>query len=403
MNNGKKSGYLVLGYACNQRCRGCPLVHKDKRQTFIGTEALFREIDGMYSFGVTDITLSGGEPTLHPSFFDVIQHCFNKGMAVHILSNGESFCREDFSEKLITLSKQGELSVTTTFHSVIPEEHEYQNGSVGSFTRSMEGLIKLDANEVNVSVKHCITAYNYQQLPSFIEYVLVKYSSNAEIQLWGIDLCGIDEENARKMFVSFSEIGKYLMKAIDLFEKDKSFGQRVLTVNNLPLCMCDCYYWRYFSSLADDTYINHKEGGKKMEPETGPISENCVACGFSRICMGAYYSNFSIMGDDIVGPPEMESPLSRVCSGYHIYCADDLNKTYFTPYVTGSLILRGLELTNNLSGESVIIRAHTQQLLALLGMLREGVQMDILQAWLQREGIDDGTLLMNMQKKGIIE
>lgn len=403
MNERKKSGYLVLGYACNQRCRCCPLIHKEERQAFVDADALFREIDSMSSFGVTDITLSGGEPTVHPHFFDIIRYCFDEGMAVHILSNGENFCKKDFSEKLTALARQGELSVTTTFHSENPEEHEYQNGSPGSFARSAEGLRMLDSNGVNVSVKHCITADNYRQLPSFVEFALKTYSANAEIQLWGIDLCGIDTELARSMFVPFREIGLFLTEAIDLFEKDKSFGRRMLTVNNLPLCMCDCYYWQYFSSLDDDTYIDHASGGKKLAAESGPISKNCGYCSFSDICMGAYYSNFDLMGDDIVTPPKAEMPLASFCSGYRMYRTEELGTMYFTPYVVGNLRLRGLALTNYLSDENIVIRAHARQLVSLCGMLRTGTQMAALETWLRQEGLENGDLLTSMQKKGIVE
>lgn len=119
--------------------------------------------------------------------------------------------------------------------------------------------------------------------------------------------------------------------------------------------------------------------------------------------MGAYYSNFDLMGDDIVAPPKTEMPLARFCSDYRMYRTEELGTMYFTPYVVGNLRLRGLALTNYLSDENIVIRAHARQLVSLCGMLRTGTQMAALETWLRQEGLENGDLLTSMQKKGIVE
>ena len=66
------NAYLALGYACNEKCRCCPLIHKNDREKFIPLDRLLKEADQIVSYGVRDVTLSGGEPTIHQDLFQLI-------------------------------------------------------------------------------------------------------------------------------------------------------------------------------------------------------------------------------------------------------------------------------------------------------------------------------------------
>lgn len=398
-----RNGYLALGYACNEKCRCCPLVAKDDRDKYYPVEQLLNEAKKMLSYGVTDVTLSGGEPTLHPDFFNLIKFFHQNGIGVHVLSNGERFSNFEFADAFMKHAEEGALTVTTTFHSMDASMHEYQNGTPGSFQRSLRGLQYLDNNNINISVKHCITADNYRDLPMYIQYVLETFSSNAEIQLWGIDLNGINYELARKSFVDFSDISDYLQKAIDLFEASDRYGHQILTINNLPLCMCDSYYWPYFTSPHQDIYVDVELEGKDMEPNSGPISSNCKKCSFRRYCMGAYHSNFELFGNGIVNIPEKESCISNLKRRYQFYREETIGHLLFSPYTNHSLSLSGYTITNYLTNEITHLRLKTEQLLSLQKWLTDGIHPEILITHLSGFGLNGSELVNNWIRKGIIE
>lgn len=400
---GARNAYLALGYACNEKCRCCPLVNKYDREHLIPLERLLQEADRMNEYGVTDVTLSGGEPTLHPGLFQLISYFHQKGIAVHILSNGERFHDRTFSDAFLALAASGELTVTTTFHSWKAEEHEYQNSTLGSFRRSLEGLRYLDEHGLWISVKHCITANNYQQLPEYLQFVLDTFSDKAEIQLWGIDLYGLTPQQARENFVDFQKIRPYIQAAVDVFERSGRVGYQALTINNLPLCMCDCYYWRYFTSPEEDAYIDHNKEGGALESNSGPISVHCEHCPFRSMCMGAYFSDFDILGDDIVAVPGLEARADQYQSRYPYYTPRNVGKMFFSPYLFHRLARDGYVMINYLADSEVVLRMRTEQVLQFQKLLMDGISLEDLTACLDSFGINGTAIAGELMRKGIVE
>ncbi len=400
---GIRNAYLVLGYACNEKCRCCPLVQKNDREHFVPLARLLQEADRMELYGITDVTLSGGEPTLHPHLVELISYLHQKGMGVHILSNGERFRDRTFSEALLNLAEQGELTVTTTFHSFHAEEHEYQNGTKGSFQRSLEGLRFLDEKGLRIAVKHCITANNYQQLPEYIQFVLSNFSPRVEIQLWGIDLNGLAPESARENFMDFQEIRPYIQTAINEFEASGRTDQQVLTVNNLPLCMCDCYYWKYFTSPEIDSYIDHNKKGRALEYNSGPVSIHCEKCPFRRDCAGAYLSDFEILGDDIVAVPDAECQVIRFQNHYQSYTPENIEKTFFSPYLIHRLTREGYLISNYLTAGEILLRMSAEQILQFQKLLAEGIITEEMITYLDGFGMNGANVMSELMRRGIVE
>lgn len=86
------------------------------------------------------ITISGGEPTLHPNFIEIISFAQKCGMYVTVLSNGENFANNAFVNEIKKCIDITKLRIITTLHSSIPEKHELVNKSKGSFHKSVAGL-----------------------------------------------------------------------------------------------------------------------------------------------------------------------------------------------------------------------------------------------------------------------
>ena len=402
--NRQKNAYLAVGYACNQKCRCCPISNNQTATTLIAPfHRLKAEAEQILSLGVTDVTISGGEPTIHPDFFEIINLFVKNDIVVHILSNGERFSESSFFDRFKQIAHKENICITTTFHSHIPQEHEFQNQTGGSFMRSFVGLKALDALGINIAVKHCITANNYIALPEFIKWALENFSANAEIQLWGIDLCGISEALSREVFVDYQKITPYIERAIDIFEEYSPRGSRVLTVNNLPLCMCDAYYWGYFTPPEADNYIEHLQNGRKMDAISGPVSSHCASCRFQRHCPGVYYSNFDVFGDDIVAPPARELAVLSVNPRIISYNKQRIGLTYLSPLVKLDLSPLGFRMWNERIGDCVTLRIRSVQMDALMGLLRHGVSDEELTHTIDCFELDGAEVVKELMLKGIIE
>ena len=404
IRNEQKDAYMVLGYACNHRCSCCPCGKDQVADAVFPRERIAREIADVAARQVTDVTLSGGEPTIHPDFLWAVGELLDRGIALHLLTNGDRFSDPAFADAFIALARGRNVSVTTTFHSHQAQQHEASNGVKGSFGRSLAGLTYLDQHGINVAVKHCLTGHNHRDLPAFLRFVTAHFSRNAEIQLWGIDLCGVDEKTAEEMFVPFAQLGAVLEEALAEFE---AHGDgRLLTVNNLPLCCCDCYFWKYFSPPLERTYIDHQaEGEAELRPNSGPLSPVCRECPVAGQCRGAYATVFDRFGPDVVRLPVelagLTAPIA-VCAGYD---ADTLDRLFFSPYLRFYMTLQGLTFVNRLTGGSVNLRLRQRDIAQVMGLFTGGAtQQQALAALSAMPGVQDAAFTLNtLLRRGIIE
>ena len=401
----RKDAYMVFGYACNQKCICCPCEKDQRLQKVIEIKELQKEIDRMVEIGVTDVTVSGGEPTVYPNFFEVITYLVNKDLNIHILSNSEKFANIEFAKKFVETTRGKNVTVTTTFHSYKELEHEKQNGSKGSFNRSLNGLKFLDENNIQVSLKQCITSYNYKDLKNFIKFLTDNFSARAEIQFWGIDLCGMDEKSARKYFVEFKEIKPYIEEALDYFESINTNRNQLLTLNNLPVCMCDCYYWNYFTLPSNRYYIDYKD------QEEHSFSQNfglpfiaCKSCNFAKYCKGTYLSVYDMFGNSVIEKPANENVLLQYKPKYIRYNEKNINKLSFSIYCAIYLTAKGLMIVNKKSNYEVNIRLRFKNIVELINSFDEGIEKEEAEKLLKKFGIENPeNTIEDWMLRGIIE
>lgn len=82
---------------CNLACGYCN--EYDKVSEPVPFEEMKKRLDKLASFGTAAITISGGEPMLHPQIFDIIRHIRSHGMIAGLISNGYYMSKENI-EKL---------------------------------------------------------------------------------------------------------------------------------------------------------------------------------------------------------------------------------------------------------------------------------------------------------------
>ena len=71
---------------CNLDCGYCN--EYDKVSDPVPIEAMLRRIDRLADLGTTIITLSGGEPTLHPDLDRIIARIRERGAIATLITNG---------------------------------------------------------------------------------------------------------------------------------------------------------------------------------------------------------------------------------------------------------------------------------------------------------------------------
>ena len=87
-------------------------------------------IDGLLEMGKGEadlIQLSGGEPTIHPDFFDIVKMAVDKGIKqVYVNTNGLLMAKSEFAERLATMGSK--VSVYLQFDGFKSSTYEQLRG-----------------------------------------------------------------------------------------------------------------------------------------------------------------------------------------------------------------------------------------------------------------------------------
>ncbi|MCR5502087.1 MAG: radical SAM protein [Lachnospiraceae bacterium] len=291
--------YLAVGYRCNHNCYFCPC-GKDKRTDSVGTEKLLEAVEhAVDCHGIEGITISGGEPTLHPGFSKLVAYCVDKGLETCILSNGENFCDRDRVRQYFGETDRSRLEVVTAFHSFRPQVHEELNGTPGSFDRTVTGLKNLLDDGIAVTVKQILCRQNYRDLPEFTDFVYDTFGGSVSFDFCGMDYCGISRDRAEEVFADFRDIGRSLEDALDRIDRYRreSGAFRRVAVTDFPLCSTDPLYWRFFLASSRNGSASYAMPGKDgdsmyqaadLEGDCGTYYEACENCLMNRQCPGVW-------------------------------------------------------------------------------------------------------------------
>ena len=246
-----RTAYIAISYICNQKCSFCPCSKEEKKYP----EPLLKELKASVNEMIRDlkidgIVVSGGEPTLHSHFTEFIEFLCEQDLKITILSTSERFSDNNFVKEFAVRIKTAQVEVISTIHSHLKEQHEFINGTVNSFERTMKGLQNLDSLGIHVTVKHCITQHNFKDLKKFYEFVNDSFSESIDMQMCSIDYCGLKLEEYDQYMLCFPELDQYFEEMFDGYIEDQKKGNmRHLYCINMPLCSVDPYYWQFFGHL----------------------------------------------------------------------------------------------------------------------------------------------------------
>jgi MoaA/NifB/PqqE/SkfB family radical SAM enzyme len=304
--------YIALGYNCNHKCYFCPCGSKPSRITAATTESILLAIDeGINQRDVSHITLSGGEPTLHPGFHEILSYCINKQLSVTLLSNGDSFCQAENVERYFSNIELKNLHITTAIHSDHAELHDCVTRVRDSFKRTVQGLKNVIAKDIHVTVKQVISRWNYDRIQEFVSFVFHEFGTQVSVNLCGMDFCGMELEQINNVAIGYRAIQPYLEKALDhvmCIRRDYgAFPQFV--VSDMPLCCVDPYYWRFFAKASRNELTQYSAptgedseiiSVNQIENECDVFFNKCETCCVTQYCPGVWRTAYAYFGENEV-------------------------------------------------------------------------------------------------------
>mgnify|MGYP003017040631 CR=1 FL=1 len=301
------SSYLALGYECNHNCICCPLTTYDRLHRRFSIENIKERIEFIDHRKRGHIVISGGEPMLHPDFFDVLDFINNKNFDVTVLSNA-SQCKEiSFVKELCKHVVKEKFELVTAIHSSYPNIHDAITGVSGSLLETLTALDNLQSVGIKITIKHIFSKLSIDTLFDTFKYLEGHFPPRVNFQFCGMDYSGRAAKNISKLFLTLEEIRPELEKVFDFLET-KISSRRQISIIEAPLCLTDPYYWKYFAGSSGelDAYIapniDEDKIHNKVQSECGAYYEPCEDCLVNKWCSGVWRTAYAYYGSDLLLP-----------------------------------------------------------------------------------------------------
>ena len=228
----KKKFWLRLTNFCNNNCVFClDSVHHNGTARSIAV--LKKEMVRGIGEGSDKLILSGGEPTIHPDFLNIVKLAKAIGYAhIQVVTNGRMFYYQDF---LNQAAAAGVTEITFSMHGHTKNLYEKQSGIKGSFAQSLRGLtnaLKLPGLIINIDI--VINKINYRYLEDIIKFYISR--NITEFDLLQVTPFGSAWKNKEQVLYSIPAAAGYLKKA---FQLQYEFPHIYIWTNRFPACFLE--------------------------------------------------------------------------------------------------------------------------------------------------------------------
>lgn len=164
----EKRHWMRLTRVCNQRCLFC-LDRQAQNGTFAAFEALRRDLSRGRRMGMRRVVLSGGEPTLHPRFVEIVALARELGYGhIQAITNGRRLCYPEFLSGAVDA---GLKEITFSLHGHTAALHDRLTRVPGSFIQALAALRRaLAVPGLIVSVDVVVNRLNLSCLRELLEF-----------------------------------------------------------------------------------------------------------------------------------------------------------------------------------------------------------------------------------------
>jgi len=236
-------------------------------------EALVERVKRIKNKVISDdaIILTGGEPTLHPRFLDVlkfIRKTFPK-QEIRILTNGRRFIYKDFAEAVL---KTDNLNLAVSLYGPTSKIHNAITRTKNSFEQTVGGLNNILAcrkSNQSVEIRTIISKLSYKHLDQVLSLVKAHFSSIDRVILIFIEREGQAIKHSKSVNLSYSQAKPYLEKIYPFF----SFLKEI-RLYHFPLCSLDPKFWPFVWRTLPDKEIT--------------FIPSCAQCQYKKYCLGIH-------------------------------------------------------------------------------------------------------------------
>jgi pyruvate-formate lyase-activating enzyme len=286
---------------CNNKCVMCtnapgfarqPGVNYRLKSQISKLERYLKGLGPIYlkNAGSADfVSLTGGEPTLHPEFFQLLAYFRRRlpGTPITLLSNGRRFADAGFSEKFAAAAR-APFTVAVALHGPSARVHDAVAGVAGSFKETVQGLKNLAAlaPEVRLEIRLVLHKKSIEHFPGTLEFLLKTFPDTSRYLVAAIhyEIEGMSLSNHPAVGLRLAESGKVVNAALPLIGRFMDFR-----LYHFPLCQVR-------KELRPLCWITIPEEDR-VYPQ-----EKCGACAARKKCLGLMLEYSRMFGNEELKP-----------------------------------------------------------------------------------------------------
>jgi MoaA/NifB/PqqE/SkfB family radical SAM enzyme len=167
-------GNLVVTYRCNNACFTCdlpkPWFYKERGDEELDTAGMKGVIDDFAQLGTLGLSLTGGEPTLRPDCFALLEHAAARGMLPHLNTNAYTLQTAD---QVRALLDTGVESMNISVDGAVPETHDRLRHARLGFERVARAtelvIAQRRGGRPSLTYTFVVGPENHREVPAFID------------------------------------------------------------------------------------------------------------------------------------------------------------------------------------------------------------------------------------------
>ena len=198
--------YIEITSRCNLRCKHCYNESGELRKE-LDLQAFLNAYDGIPDTEECSITLSGGEPLLHPQVWEFIDRIQKRKSTKNLIITNATLITEDIAKRLV---KSG-INVQISLNGSCPTTHDKLCGK-GNFEKTLSGMDKLLSlgYAERVVVRCMASKYNMDDIVNTIKFVTDRGIKTINIAT--LSIMGRAKEALNEMYLSIQEKEKLIEK-----------------------------------------------------------------------------------------------------------------------------------------------------------------------------------------------
>jgi len=157
----------TMSRRCNLKCMHC---YTDSENQSYPGELTVKEakkmIVDLVDFEIPALLMSGGEPLMHPHFFELARYAKSKGLKITLSTNG-TLITPDVARQI----KGVGVSYVGISFDGLNEVNDRFRGQKNAFAKALQGLRNLKAVDQRVGLRFTLTRRNIESLPGIFQFV----------------------------------------------------------------------------------------------------------------------------------------------------------------------------------------------------------------------------------------